>query len=624
MLLNLSRVNKNFVWSYLILMWLLIPLLILFKIDSYYISILFSLNIAQSFVIGATYILHISGILTYAKKEIMVQYLAFGGYLVGIIFIYAFLQREHFIYYWDFSAYWNTSIQFNNLLSTDFIAASKQIYASILRDDYSVFPTVFLALPLKFLGTSYMSYVLAIYTCFLYPSCLILFLLCIKIADQIQLNTKLNVLIIFVLTFTFPIMIAPMLGGYLDSIGLIFIGLSLVILFNNDFERLNVKAILLLAACLVLLTFTRRWYGFWIVSFFGSIGIAFIFKWILEKDFRFKQLLQVILIFFIIGASSALFLVIFFNEFIQRALNNNFKNAYSAYYFGDVLSNLQNLFYHYGAFILIIALVGCIGLLFISKTRYISIFLVTNLFITYFLFTRIQSLASQHYYLLTVNVLILFISGVILILNYLSKIKYAKSVGLVILAYLVLCNFLVTFTNTNARPVTYFSSLFSDFKQTPRVRTDIPVLKQMTADLKEISSEQHKVYVLSSSGILNDDILRQIEMPDNSNALPFMNLTHHVDLRDGFPVSFFESDYVVIALPTQYHLGESGQKVVGILAEEVMNGSLKNNFKPLKSYTLDNNVEAIVLKKTSSITKEKVELIRSQFRKIYPDNPDLF
>ncbi|MGG1943141.1 hypothetical protein ABFY57_26035 [Paenibacillus polymyxa] len=146
-------------------------------------------------------------------------------------------------------------------------------------------------------------------------------------------------------------------------------------------------------------------------------------------------------------------------------------------------------------------------------------------------------------------------------------------------------------------------------------------MKQMTADLKEISSEHHKVYVLSSSGILNDDILRQIEMPDNSNALPFMNLTHHVDLRDGFPVSFFESDYVVIALPTQYHLGESGQKVVGILAEEVMNGSLKNNFKPLKSYTLDNNVESIVLKKTSSITKEKVELIRSQFRKIYPDNP---
>ncbi|MCC3378376.1 hypothetical protein ACFQ5D_13180 [Paenibacillus farraposensis] len=624
MLLNLSRVNKNFVWSYLILMWLLIPVLILSKIESYYISILFSLNIAQSFVISVTYILHISGVLTYAKKEKMVQYLAFCGYLIGIIFIYAFLQREQFIYYWDFSAYWNTSIQFNNLLSTDFIAAFKQIYASILRDDYSVFPTVFLALPLKFLGTSYMSYVLAIYTCFLYPSCLILFLMLIKIADQIQLKTKLNVFIIFTLTFSFPIMIAPMLGGYLDSIGLIFIALSLVILFNHDFERLNLKAIFLLAACLVLLTFTRRWYGFWIVSFFGSIGIAFLFRWILEKDFRFKQLLQVILNFFIIGASSALFLVIFFNEFIRRALTNNFKSAYSAYYFGDIISNLQNLFYHYGAFIFFIALIGFIGLLFMSKTRYFSIFLISNLIITYFLFTRIQSLASQHYYLLTVNILILFVCGVILILNYLSKIKYAKGILLVILAYFVLCNFLVTFTNTNARPVTYFSSLLSDFKQTPRVRTDIPVLKQLTAYLKEISSEQHKVYVLSSSGILNDDILRQIEMPKDSNALPFMNLTHHVDLRDGFPVSFFDSDYVVVATPTQYHLGESGQKVIGLLEKEVMNGSLKNNYKPLKSYTLDNNVQAIVLKKTSAISKETVEFIRSQFKEIYPDNPDLF
>lgn len=95
-----------------------------------------------------------------------------------------------------------------------------------------------------------MSYVLAIYTCFLYPSCLILFLLCIKIADQIQLNTKLNVFMIFVLTFTFPIMIAPMLGGYLDSIGLIFICLSLVILFNNDFERLNLKAVFTLSSLL--------------------------------------------------------------------------------------------------------------------------------------------------------------------------------------------------------------------------------------------------------------------------------------------------------------------------------------------------------------------------------------
>jgi hypothetical protein len=166
-----------------------------------------------------------------------------------------------------------------------------------------------------------------------------------------------------------------------------------------------------------------------------------------------------------------------------------------------------------------------------------------------------------------------------------------------------------------------FSSLLSDFKQTPRVRTDIETLKKMTLFLKEVSTEKQRIYVLSSSGILNDDILRQIEMPENKNALPFMNLTHHVDLRDGFPESFFTSEFIVLSTPVQYHLDESGQKVIGILAEELLNGILKDNFTIIKSYQLDNGVTSVVMRKVSPINKEEIENIRSEFKGYYPNNP---
>lgn len=616
--------NKRTVLTYFILCWLLIPILILFKIQSFYLSIFFSLNIVQSFAFIVLYILHISDVLKYVTDNKNVQSLSMIGYVLGFILIYAFLQREHFIYYWDFSAYWNTSIQFNNLISTDFIAGLKQIYASILRDDYSVFPSVFLSLPLKILGTSYTSYVLSIYTCFLYPFSIIVCLLCIKISQALELNTRLNNFLIFLIAFSFPIAIAPMLGGYLDSIGLIFVSLSLIILFNSQFERLNLKSAFLIALALVVLTFTRRWYGFWIVSFFCSISLTYLIKWLLDKEFKFRQLLYVFINVFIIGLASGLSLVIFFNEFIRRSLMNNFQNAYSAYYFGDLLSNIKNMYYHYGLFIILIAIVGFIGMLLKKKTRYISLFLFFNVIISFFLFIRIQSFASQHYYLLTTNILILFTFGVILIISYSSKVKYLRLICSLIIIYLFMCNFLVTFTNINFKAVTAFGPILSDFKQTPRVRTDIQELNNLKDFLKNKTSENHKAYVVSSSGILNDDILRQIDMPEINNALPFLNLTHHVDLRDGFPDTFFTSDFIVVATPTQYHLDESGQKVIGVLASEVTSGSLKDHFKALRSFQLDNNVQAIVLQKISPITQGQINDISKIFKKSYPNNPDLF
>lgn len=604
-------------------LWTMIPILVLVKVPSQQISLVFSINVLFTYFFILKKLCNFCDLsfITNHKYVVHTFYLIF---ILGFIFVLSFVSREKFIYFWDFSAYWSTAVRFNIASSSDFIASLKQLYVSVLYDDYSLLPTLFTLLPIKIFGSSFTGYVLSIYTVFLFPFYILSLLLLLKLLQDFELLNKTHISI-FLVCFLFPAIIAPMLGGYLDSIGIVPIIAIILLIYLEDKNRLDFKQIICLSLLLVFLTLTRRWYSFWVVSFFFSYVISLLLTNLFKKvDNSFKIIKTGVLRITAVGITSLLTLLIFFFSFAKRALLNNFADIYSAYNFGDWSNKINALIEHFGIFILLLTIGGIITGIYNRKLRFITLFLTTQVVLIFILFTRIQSFASHHYYLLSVNIIVLiFVFFVNIVMKFRSR-CWLKHLTLIIILILVTTNFFSTFFIYSNPIVSLAKPVLSKFKQLPRIREDIQTLHEIKNDLNKLSSPNKKIYTLSSSSILNDDILRNLDLPESFNAVPNLELTHHVDKRDGFPLQFLDSDIIIVALPFQFHLEEKDQQVIKILAHEVTDGRLSKYYKKINNYEIDNNVLVNVYTKIQEIPYTDIDYLLNEFKQIYPEYPELF
>ena len=148
----------------------------------------------------------------------------------------------------------------------------------------------------------------------------------------------------------------------------------------------------------------------------------------------------------------------------------------------------------------------------------------------------------------------------------------------------------------------------------------------MADELQQLSQDGGSIYVLASSEILNDDIIRQASLPDQMNYPYALEKSNHVDLRDGFPMQFFTSSIVLVASPAQYHLRPQDQQVIGVLAEEMSRESspIRKRFVFYKSYPLDGGVKADLYLKQSEFDQDDILYLKQIFQDRYPNHPELF
>ena len=169
------------------------------------------------------------------------------------------------------------------------------------------------------------------------------------------------------------------------------------------------------------------------------------------------------------------------------------------------------------------------------------------------------------------------------------------------------------------------STLFSE-KYKPLVRNDIEQIETLLNKLNLMTAGTGDyVYVLASGRILNSDILRKIYLPNYNNALHNLYQTCDVDLRDGFPVEFFNAKYVITTLPVDLHLG-SGQEVVKYLAENINNKNtyLGKHYQQIDNVQLDEGYVAIIYKKVSDFNSSDYDKLIDYYDSLYPTHKNLF
>jgi hypothetical protein len=205
----------------------------------------------------------------------------------------------------------------------------------------------------------------------------------------------------------------------------------------------------------------------------------------------------------------------------------------------------------------------------------------------------------------------------------------AKSAFLAAYIVMISIQFWLVFVPQSSGQAAGIVPLFSADRHYPLVRDDLGEIRKLLDVLEDKShGGKEGVYVIASSIVFNDDILRNacraFDYPQYFCDRIFQS--SHVDKVHGFPQQFLSAMYVVVAKPVQYHLMPEGQRVVGVLAEDLLQSKgIGSSFDRLpEKFVLDNSVLAHIYHKTRPLRPQDLRELENRFQRYYPRNKDIF
>lgn len=359
--------------------------------------------------------------------------------------------------------------------------------------------------------------------------------------------------------------------------------------------------------------------------------IGIFFGYTIYKIYLRGNILALIKNFFIIGLIGIGLMSVLFFPLVKHMLTYDHAMAYSAYAVGyGVATRILVNFLHIGPELCLIFFFALwAGWRYENeKIRPLTIFLTAWIAASDILISRIQFMGMQHYYTILVPFCIVITAAIML--SFKRNKKICAALVLIVTfnfahAYWVTQSYIeITVTDKNI-------DRFKWFKYAPPIRNDVDELRNFIAEMNKLTAGEKKVYLVSSSGLYNYSSFKQIAMPDVLDAMPNLMGTADVDLRDGFPIRFFDADFVITTEPVQTHLQRAeDQAIVTKLSELVTSTPLKRHFKLINKislYPAEGTVYRVTLKvykKNSPFDKSDIDFVENVFSELYPDNPSLF
>lgn len=548
---------------------------------------------------------------------------------LSIVFVNAFtifyIKQEHYIYNWDLVGYWEQYTYIGHNLVRTPIASIKDILTSIRYNDYNYLPVIPL-LPFYYLfGESRIGYILAISNIYLLPSIIILTYLSEKIINSYRQDTDLTIFSLILITIAlFGSLWVPTLRGYPDVGGIVFIGLILLIYVERPPEKQNLILLFLTAICLFIISINRRYYNFWVIAFFIAAFLERFSFIAINEAKSYKDYLKLIRNLIIVCAVYIISYFIIAEPLLKKQITTDWSSVYGAYKHNlSWMHRALDFPNHFGLLFSILSILGLFFSIRIKRIRYFILFIALQAVIIIIAFTRVQSFDFHQYLLISSAFLILaamFIErSVSFFKNLLPRIIY-------IFIYLVfiITTFAYTFIPNFDKPQS-IAFLFPKEVFKPLVRGDMQEIRKLVEFIEQLSANEPAAtfYVLASSEVLNSSIMKNAirANDEDSPLIPQINTTADVDKRDGLPFELFDSKYLIIADPIQYHLGEKDQRVISIPAEKISkNEGIGLNYRKLpNSFNLDDNVKLYVYERENPPDYPEITDVLNEFLAYYPE-----
>lgn len=511
--------------------------------------------------------------------------------IISTIIVYLFyiisIYKRNFIYYWDYSCYYNIQVNTMNKFLINLFEGIKYFLSSTWSGEYGNFLSFFPQIIFQFTNKTIDSYLLScivIYT----PYILItLSALLNKINEKFNLTNFNYIYIMTIISFIlFPILHATAIYSQPDYFGLVFIFLIITLTIDYNFEKLEWDRLILILLVTLMLIISRRWYLYWVITYY----LCYIIKiFITNKN---KDLKQIIKNIFIYGLVVIIVLAITLLPLFINILSSNITNYQEFYSGGGFFAELKNQINYIGYLQLSFILIGIIYGLKAKKYRLLTILSIVQYLLIVFLFTNLQAMGLHHSLMLVpiyLYDLYLFIVG-ILTIKELSN----NRICILILSCL-LVNFIYGISNNQE------DKLFTKVSLTVPHQEDYKELGEVADWLKENLNDQETAYMITHTNKYNPDKLRNYYLPDQTIAkyLPYGSAVIGVHK---FPLELFTAKYIIITSPFEsISVEEKYYEVFMTLVEQ-------KTFEIVKEFNMKNNYKIIIYKRITEASQQEKEL----------------
>ncbi len=569
-----------------------------------------------------------------------------------LLYTLIFLISEEFVYYWDYGSYWVSTQNLADTMQSDLCGALTSTFiVSINVMSYNAMISAFMVVPLLIGGETYEAFYFFVCLLFYVPAS---FIFSVTIQKFVLSCGRFRTIFPFWVTFLAVILmgigLVPILNGYVDAFCLLPLAVLIYTAFEHRYRVFNGTDTVITVVCLLLIAFGRRYFLYFILGFVAAVVCVNLADLVLRK-IRNRQVKGETAAFIenmlLTGGICVVLLSTLYLGFTLLSLLGNYQEAYSAYSVGSIVANLQRMFQMYGVIPCVLSLLGVVALLY-NRKIYELTFMLLSLTVTSLFFAMVQAPGQQHLYIVYFQFAALSVAGLCGI--YAPAVHFAAQLRRKILtfrqnagvcraenhalprAYTVSCSVVLSlimalqFACITVLGGTAFATQMTSSNIERKMRGDIRVLEELTDYLYDIvGGTGAQIYCIGSGEVFNDDIMRKLYMPDVSKISSNLASVSHVDLRDGFPVSFLTADVVVTSTPCEYHLGETNQRVVSVLNNAIIGESpLNNNFTEKESFQLDKGIVATVWVRTVPFEKEDIDYLAEIYAEYYPDYPELF
>ena len=524
-----------------------------------------------------------------------------GIILLGYLYYGISLLTRNFIYYWDYSCYYNIQIETIDHFSHSLFEGIRSFIGSTWSGEYGNFLSFVPQMFFQLTNKTPNSYVASCTLIFIPYITFSLSILLKKVMEIFKIKNKELLLGTSLLLFIlFPILHATSIFGQPDFFGLFFIFLIISLTISYDFKKIEIDRLILLFINMYFLFISRRWYVYWMVSYFLCYGL-----FILIKNRNNKKDLIIILknagIF--CSITGLIFITTLF-PLLKNIIASDFKNHYVYYMAGGFFQELIYQKNHLGTALLSLMILGFIIGCVKKEYRKYSIISLLQIIIIIFLFTRIQNMGNHH----TLTLLPSYYCGLLILLLYFENNKQTWMKYL--LVGIMSLNFISGLLGTN-------NKLFTDLKLKVPRQEDYKQIEEVATWLKDNLNEEHTAYMISHTDKYNPDKFRNIFKPDRTieKYLPYGSAiigTHK------FPTELFTATYVITTSPfDRMSIEYKYEEVFELLVKEGI-------FVLEESFDMENSYHILIYKRDKEVTREEVERYKDILKEESKEFPELY
>jgi hypothetical protein len=574
-----------------------------------------------------------------SRKSRVPEFTLFGAvFSLLTLFVIRYVSQERFIYFWDYVGYHDFYINLGLAFEQNMLRALHFVFLSIRESDYNLLPTLFLVPFRLIFGPGRLAYIVSLAVTFVFPSIVLFIYVARRLTGRnVPANRfdEIGLTLLSVSAVAFlPVLWAPVVAGSVDVGGFLIILIVLLLYFRADLVDQSMGNLVCMALLLCLLVLYRRWYAYWVVGFFGALAVCEGLRCAVDKERRAHCLL-IARNTLILGGISFLSFVLIATPIARKMLTTNYGDIYSAYRSSHpFIHNLGAIYQHFGLLTLVLAGLGIALSAMDKKRRAIAYFLCIQFAIAFVLFARTQDfvisprgqyVGVQHFYwaLATLALFLVFCAQDLFLW---AKSRVGKIAVLLFFVGASLANFSVTFLPRADGLLKPMKFALPTAREYPIVRTDLDQVQALLDTLSEISKDPRStIYILASSFSLNSSIVQEgcflLQRPHRELSRKIAS-TNDVDKRDGFPVQFLAARFVVLTVPFAYHLPPQDQKVIGVLADQLVKGEgIGKSYERLNyEFRLEDGSSAFIYKKIRPLDSSDLKMLSDQFIEFYPNN----